>query len=121
MKVEITSKKTNPLLSREEIEFTVKEITVTPKTEDLRVKVAAATEGNSDTTVITKIKQKFGRKEFIGKAREYKEKEKMDRTELKYVLGRNFKKEGEKQKKEKQEKRAVKEKKKLESKKKKKK
>ncbi len=120
MKVEITSKKTNPLLSREEIEFTVKEITATPKIEDLRVKVASLTEGNSDTTVITEIKQKFGRKEFTGKARVYKEKEKMKKTELKHILGRNFKEEGEKQKKEKTEKKAAKEKKKLESKKKKK-
>ncbi len=120
MKIEITSKKTNPLLSRKEIEFKVTEINATPKTQDLREKVAALTESDSDSTVITEIKQSFGTRFCTGKARAYKEKSKMKETELDYVLGRNFSEEKEKMKKAKEAKKTAKEKKKLESKKKKK-
>jgi len=121
MKVEITSKKSNPLLSREEIEFKVTDSNVTPKIQDLKTKIAALTEADSELTLITEIKQGFGTKEVKGKARTYKEKKKMKETELDYVLGRNFPEEKAKIKKAREEKKAIKEKKKLESKKKKKK
>jgi small subunit ribosomal protein S24e len=120
MKIEITSKKTNPLLEREEIEFKVKDVNATPKIQELRTKIASLIEANSETTVIREISQKFGRKEIKGKAACYKQKEKMKEIELEYVLGRNFPEEKERIKKAKEEKKALKEKKKLEGKKKKK-
>ncbi|PIN98663.1 MAG: 30S ribosomal protein S24e [Candidatus Diapherotrites archaeon CG10_big_fil_rev_8_21_14_0_10_31_34] len=120
MKVEITNKKSNPLLSREEIDFKVTEINSTPKITDLKEKISALTESNSDSTVITEIKQNFGEKYCTGKARTYKDKEKMKEVELDYVLGRNFAGDKERIKKTKESKKAAKEKKKLESKKKKK-
>jgi len=120
MKVEITNTKSNPLLSREEIEFKVTETNTTPKIQELKEKIAALAETDSETTVITEIKQKFGRKEVTGKAHAYKKKQEMKETEIEYVIGRNFPKEKEKIKKMKSDKKALKEKKKLESKKKKK-
>ena len=120
MKVEITNKKSNPLLSREEIEFKVTEINSTPKISDLKEKISALTESNSDSTVITEVKQNFGEKFCIGKARAYKNKEKMKEVELEYILGRNFAEDKERIKKEKEAKKAAKEKKKIENKKKKK-
>lgn len=120
MKVEITSKKSNPLLSRKEIEFTVTDINSTPKTAEIKEKISALIESNSDSTVITEVKQNFGEKFCTGKARAYKDKEKMKEIELDYILGRNFKEEKERIKKAKEAKKAAKEKKKLESKKKKK-
>ncbi|MFH1663920.1 MAG: 30S ribosomal protein S24e [archaeon] len=120
MKIEITSKKSNPLLSREEIEFKVTDSNTVPKTDELREKIAALTEADSSSTVITEINQKFGTKEITGKARTYKEKAKMKEIELDYILGRNFLEDKQKIKKAKEEKKALKEKKKLESKKKKK-
>ena len=120
MKVEITSKKNNPLLSREEIEFKVTEINSTPKTAELKEKISALAETNSDSTVITEINQNSGEKLCTGKARAYKDKEKMKEIELDYVLGRNFAEDKERIKKAKEAKKAAKEKKKLESKKKKK-
>ena len=120
MKVEITSKKNNPLLSREEIEFTVQEVKSTPKTQELREKISALAESETDSTVIIKIAQNAGEKFCKGQARAYKSREKMKEIELDYVLGRNFAEEKERIKKTREEKRAAKEKKKLESKKKKK-
>ncbi len=120
MKIEITNKKSNPLLSREEIEFQVKEIKTTPKIQELKEKISALTESNTESTVITEIKQNSGEKTCKGKARAYKSKEKMKEIELDYVLGRNFAEEKERIKKIKDEKKSAKEKKKLESKKKKK-
>ncbi len=121
MKIEITDKKSNSLLSRNEIEFKITETNITPKTEELKTKIAALTEGDSDSTVITEIKQTFGSKDCTGKARVYKDKNKMKEIELDYVLGRNYKEEKERRKRKKETKKAAKEKKKLESKKKKKK
>ncbi len=120
MKIEITARKSNPLLAREEIEFTVKEITSTPKTDELRAKIASMTESDPETTVITEIKQNFGEKSVTGKARSYKEKKRMKQIELEYIIGRNFSEEKTRIKKIKDDKKAEKEKKKLESKKKKK-
>jgi small subunit ribosomal protein S24e len=116
MKVEITSKKSNPLLSREEIDFKVTEINVTPKIADLKAKISSMIESEAESTVITEIKQNFGSKDCIGKARAYKTKEKMKEIELEYIIGRNFSEDNERIKKAKEQKKALKEKKKLESK-----
>ncbi|MBU1120346.1 MAG: 30S ribosomal protein S24e [archaeon] len=118
MKIEIIKRKSNPLLLREEIEFKVIDINITPSVKAVREKISAALEKKPETVVIARILQKHGRKEVECSARVYESIEKMKEVELSYTLEKNFEEEKEKGKKKREEKKALKEKQKLEKKKK---
>ncbi len=91
MKMEITGKKTNPLLSRKEIKFRVTETGVTPSKKELRSKISAMANSKENLTVIVKVDKKFGESESTGTARAYESEEKMRGIEKKHVIERNFK------------------------------
>lgn len=119
MKIEVTGRKINPLLSREEIEFNVLDTRITPKIKEVREKLATTIGKKNEAMVILTLNQKYGGKEVIGKARIYESAEKMKETELPFILEKNFEEEKAKGKKKREEKKAEKEKLRLEKKKKK--
>ncbi|MBI4210733.1 MAG: 30S ribosomal protein S24e [Candidatus Diapherotrites archaeon] len=90
MKVEIKSKEENPLLARQEVEFTVKETTVTPSRKELRQQIAAIMGADEKKLVVDVFRTSFGTTDISGTARIYKEEKDMKRIELEPVLGRNF-------------------------------
>jgi ribosomal protein S24E len=90
MKLEIIDKKSNPLLSREEISFTVKDFTSTPSRKDIQAKISALTNSKDELVVVGKLNQKYGSSEAIGEARVYKDKTLMNKTELPHFIKRNF-------------------------------
>jgi len=89
MDLEILSKEKQPLFSRQEIKFVVVE-SKTPRKEDVRKKIAALHNAKEDAIVIEKITNRFGDKKFVGVAKIYDSKEKMDEIEPEYVIARNF-------------------------------
>jgi ribosomal protein S24E len=97
MDLEIVSKKSNPLLSREEIVFRIKNFTSTPSRKDIRAKIAALTNSKEELVIVGKINQEYGLNLVEGESRVYKNAEQMKKVELPFFLERNF---GEKKKKE---------------------
>ncbi len=90
MKVEITSKRENPLMIRQELEFKVKEVNATPSRKDVRQQVAALANADEELMVVDVFETSYGTTEFSGKARVYKNQETLRKTELKQMIGRNF-------------------------------
>ena len=95
MRVEITTKKDNPILGRKEIEFTVKETKITPSRKELREKIVALTNSDKKNLVIGVLEGNYGTSELKGTARIYNNPEDLKKTELKHMVTRNF---GEKKK-----------------------
>ncbi|VVC00524.1 30S ribosomal protein S24e [uncultured archaeon] len=89
----ISSKKENPLLSRQEIEFEVKESNVTPSRKELRQQVAALVNADEKLLVVDVVEQKYGTAETSGNARVYKDYKTLKSTETKKMIIRNFGKE----------------------------
>ncbi|MCR4334917.1 MAG: 30S ribosomal protein S24e [archaeon] len=96
MRVQIENRNENPLLNREEVNFTVKETQITPSRQELRKQVAAQTNADEKLLVVDVFNTSYGTAEMKGVARIYKNEAQMKKTELKYILVRNFGKEEEK-------------------------
>ena len=90
MKLEIMKRKKNGLLKREELEFKVEECKVTPSKAEIRKKIAALNDTKENFVVVEGVKNKFGSKDFTGKANVYGNEEDMRKIELKYKIWRNF-------------------------------
>ena len=98
MELNITSKQENPLLNREEIRFEIKKAKITPSRKEVKGKIAAMCNAETELVVIDEIRHSFGKHYVTGNAKIYKNKESMDMIEAKYVLNRNLgikKKDGE--------------------------
>ena len=93
MKVNIISKKENPLLARQEIEFEVKDSKVTPSRKEIRQQIAAHINTDEKHLVVDVLVQSYGSTEIKGVARVYKDEKDIKRTETKKVIIRNFGKE----------------------------
>ena len=90
MKLEIVKRKKNSLLKREEIGFRVEESKVTPSKAEIRKKIAALNDTKENFVVVEGVRNKFGSKDFVGKANIYGNEEDMRKTELKHKIWRNF-------------------------------
>ena len=62
----------------------------TPKKEDVRKKIAALHNAKEDVVVVEKITNRFGDKRFVGSAKIYESKEKMEEIEPEHIIARNF-------------------------------
>ena len=90
MRVNIVSKKENPLLGRQDIEFEVRESNVTPSRKELRAQIAAQANADEKNLVVDVLRQHYGTTEVEGNARIYKGEKDLKRTETNKVLIRNF-------------------------------
>ncbi|MFH1697269.1 MAG: 30S ribosomal protein S24e [Candidatus Diapherotrites archaeon] len=99
MKIEITERKQNPSLGREEILFAVTDTKSTPSRKDLRAKIAALCNAKEDCVAIGKVEERFGMHDVSGSANIYASKDAMDAIEPEFIVkrnvGKNAKKEGE--------------------------
>lgn len=96
MKLEITGKKENKALERQEAEFVVKEAKTTPSRKEIKPKIAAMLNANEELTVITGIEHAFGKTEAIVKANVYSSKTAMNNNEQKHLIQRDKGKKDEK-------------------------
>ncbi len=97
MRVEIITKKENPLLKRQDVEFIVKETKITPSREELRKQISAQTNSNEKNVVVGVLETNYGSTETKGIARIYKSNEDLKKTELEHIIKRNFKAEEKKE------------------------
>lgn len=90
MKVDVTEKRQNKILQRQEINFTVKESGRTPSRKELREKVAALVGADEKNLVIDVLKTSYGTVNVSGVARVYKSNEELRALETKPIIERNF-------------------------------
>lgn len=90
MKFDITSKQKNPLLSREEISFEIKDAKKTPSKKELREKIAALSNAKTELVIIDKIKHEFGSECVNGSAKIYENEKALRRTEHEFRINRNL-------------------------------
>jgi len=114
MRIEIISRKTNPLLGRDEVEFKVFDFRITPTIKEVRAKIAEVMEKKPEFIVVDTVEQEYGTQECNGIARAYKDKERLMKMELPHVLAKNFEEEKQKIKQKREQKKAEREKKKME-------
>ena len=97
MKVNIVKREKNPLLKREELEFTVEESKGVPSRKNIVEKLAAQTNAKAGAVVIKKVETVFGSKAFQGKANVYESPEDLKKVEPDFLMTRTEgkKKEGE--------------------------
>jgi len=88
MKVEIISRKENPLLVRKEIVFEVQNPS-TPSRMDARNEVAALLKVVPERIYILKLKTRSGTQKTVGRAHIYDTVERAQRVEEKYIIARN--------------------------------
>ena len=88
MKVNIVKRTKNPLLGREEIEFTVDEAKAVPSRKELSEKIGAQTNAKQGTVVIKKVETAFGSKGFKGTANVYESLEGVKEVEPEFLIAR---------------------------------
>ncbi len=101
MKLEITGKKENKTLQRQEVEIEIKDAKLTPSRKELRPKIAALFGAKEELTVIESINHTFGTNQGKIKVHVYENEEAMKKTEPTYLIQRDL---GKKKKKDKEEK-----------------
>ena len=90
MKVEITSKRQNEVLNRQEIGFTVKEAGKTPSRKELREKIAALVGADEKKLVVDRLVTSYGSTGVSGTVRVYKDEKDLRELEIKPIVERNF-------------------------------
>ncbi|MGQ9720844.1 MAG: 30S ribosomal protein S24e [Candidatus Jordarchaeum sp.] len=91
MEVSIISRKENPLLEREELIFLINhESQGTPSREEIRNKLAAILDVDTDKLFIKKIESEYGSTRSKGVARIYKSKERALLVEPHHIVKRNI-------------------------------
>ena len=88
MKVNIVKREKNPLLKREELEFTVEESKGVPSRKNIVEKLAAQTNAKAGAVVVKKVETVFGSKDFQGKANVYETPEDLKKVEPDFLMAR---------------------------------
>jgi len=97
MKIEILKENENKLLHRNEIEYLIKDISVTPSRKELIKKIAALKGTKEENIVIENIIQEFGKKEARAIVRIYENEDFLKRIELEHIIKRHKKEEQKKE------------------------
>ncbi len=101
MELEITGKKENKTLQRQEVKIEIKNAMLTPSRKELRPKIAALLGAKEELTVIENIDHTFGTNQGKIKAHVYENEEAMKKTEPAYLIQRDLGKQKKKGKEEK--------------------
>jgi len=88
MKIELTSTKNNPLLSRREVTFEIQEPT-TPSRAAVRREIAVLLKADLDKVYVKKIETKTGTHRTIGLVHVYEDAENALKVEPKHIVNRN--------------------------------
>jgi len=90
MDIEIVAEVENKTLFRKEIDFRIDHVgSTTPSRKDIRAKIGAQFDADSEAVVVKKLETKYGIGITQGSARIYTDLEQMKRIELDYVLKRH--------------------------------
>jgi small subunit ribosomal protein S24e len=90
MEIKILERKENPLLDREEVDFSVEYTeSATPSRLAIKTKLAAMLNADADQTIIRRIDGHFGRQVSHGIAYVYPDVETAKRIESKHIIKRN--------------------------------
>jgi len=91
MDVEVSDKRFNPLLERDEVSFQVShEGEPTPTLVDVRKVLRAKLNAKAELMVIDSIHSQFGTSVSKGEARVYKDADSLKRIEAKHIINKNF-------------------------------
>jgi small subunit ribosomal protein S24e len=90
MDFEITSDKRNELLSRREVQFTLKYEGATPSRMQIIGKLCALLNIKEHQITLDTLKSSFGKTEITGSARVYESEESRNKTERKYLAARGM-------------------------------
>ena len=94
MDIEIVAEVENKTLFRKEIDFRIDHVgTTTPSRSDIRAKIGAQFDADSEAVVVKKLETKYGIGVTEGSARIYSDLDQMKRIELDYILKRHESKE----------------------------
>lgn len=94
MNIEVVAEIENKTLFRKEIDFRIDHVgSTTPSRKDIRAKIGAQFDTDSEAVVVKKLDTKYGIGITEGSARIYSDLEQMKRIELDYVLKRHESKE----------------------------
>lgn len=85
MKIEITERRRNPIMGREELEFEVSESKATPSRKDLAEMLASKTGKEQSLVVVKKISSEYGSMRVLGKASVYDTKRQLGLAESEYM------------------------------------
>ncbi len=85
MKIEITEKRRNPMMGRDEIEFEVSGSKATPSRKDLAEMLAVKVGKEQGLVVVKKISSEYGSMKVLGKASVYDAKKQLDLAEAEYM------------------------------------
>ncbi len=89
MKVQLLNSKKNRALNREELELEVTESKTTPSRKELVERIAETAGTKPELIVIQKIEQPFGSHTNRVSARAYENRETLEKTESKHLIGRD--------------------------------
>ena len=90
MDIEIVAEVENKTLLRKEIDFRIDHVgTTTPSRSDIRAKIGAQFDADSEAVVVKKLETKYGIGVTEGSARIYSDLDQMKRIELDYILKRH--------------------------------
>jgi ribosomal protein S24E len=88
MKIEIISRKENPLLARREVDFEVQDPS-TPNRMDARNQIATLLKVTPERVYILKLKTRNGTQRTVGRAHIYDTVERAQRVEKRHIIARN--------------------------------
>jgi ribosomal protein S24E len=88
MKIELISRKENPLLARKEVDFEVQDPS-TPSRAEARNQIAALLKVAPDRVYILKLQTRSGTQKTLGRAHVYDSAERAQHIEERYIITRN--------------------------------
>jgi small subunit ribosomal protein S24e len=92
MELKITDDKENALMGRREIAFYIDGEEKTPATVEVKVELCKRLNLDPDSTIVTKVQQRFGIRRVECTAHSYKEKGALERNEPAHIIEREKKK-----------------------------
>jgi small subunit ribosomal protein S24e len=92
MEIKVLEEKSNPLLQRREVHFSVSQNLGTPSRQEIKSKLAAYLNSKPELVIIERMKQEFGKRETKGYAKIYESMDRMKDVETEHIIQRNEKK-----------------------------
>ncbi|HEY3274639.1 MAG TPA: 30S ribosomal protein S24e [Methanocella sp.] len=92
MEIKVLEEKSNPLLQRREVQFSVSQNLGTPSRQEIKNKLAAYLNSKPELVIIERMKQEFGKREAKGYAKIYESMDRLKNVETEHIIQRNEKK-----------------------------
>jgi small subunit ribosomal protein S24e len=91
MEIKVLEEKSNPLLQRREVHFSVSQNLGTPSRQEIKDKLAAYLNSKPELVIIERMKQEFGKRETKGYAKIYESLDRLKNVETEHIIKRNEK------------------------------